>query len=169
MNDKPHSREYKQIRIVTLVSVLLTVAALSAGLLVAYWSFTGTDVLKFNKEPIPVHPKFVKSEGKITLDVDFCKLNGASGRVTQRLVSDKTEIFAPTVTDFQPKGCYHYPLVIPIPPQTPAGEYHVNYRVIYKTNPLHTVIEDINSEVFEVTVDNQSSIMLIMKGNTQYA
>lgn len=140
----------RTIRLVTLLTIFLIVVAIGVGSTLAYWSFTGRDVLKFNKEPIPVKPKFVKSEGIISLDVDFCKLTSTSGRVTQRLVSDKTELFAPTVTDTQHKGCYNYALPVPIPPQTPPGKYHVNYRVTYQTNPLHTVVEEVNSEVFEV-------------------
>lgn len=141
----------KSITLLQLIAAILAAAVIVGGGYVTYWSFTGTDVLQFKKEPIPVKPRFVKSEGKITLDVDFCKLSSVTGRITQRIVSDKTELFAPTITDSQPKGCYQYPLIIPIPPQTAPGKYHVNYRVIYKTNPLHTVVEDINSEIFEVT------------------
>lgn len=125
------------------------VAIFTVGLL-SYWAFTGKDVLQFKKDPIPVKPIFVKSEESVKLDIDFCKLSSTPGRVVQKLVSDKTELFAPTVTESQQKGCYQYDLPIPIPPQTPPGKYHVNYRVTYKTNPLHTIVEEINSAEFTV-------------------
>lgn len=146
MNTKPP----RVIRLVTLSIIILTIIGIAIVGVVAYWSFTGTDVLKFSKDPIPVKPKFVKSEGEITLDVEFCKLTSTAGRVTQRLVSNSTEIFAPTVIDNQPKGCYNYPLKIAIPTQTPPGKYHINYRVTYNTNPFHTVTEEINSESFDI-------------------
>lgn len=143
-------RERRQIKVATLVSIVLfSIGAVVAGL-VGYWSLTGDDVLIFHKDPIPETPKFVKSEDKIILDIDFCKLSDTPGRVTQRLVSNKTELFAPTVTETQPAGCYHYKLPIPIPPQTSPDKYHINYRVVYQTNPFHTVVEEVNSEEFEV-------------------
>lgn len=140
----------KQIRVATLLTILMTIALIGLGSIITYWNFSGRDVLKFNKEPIPVKPLFVKSEESITLEVDFCKVNGVPGEVERRLVSEETEISAKTVIESQPKGCYKYELPIPIPPQTPPGKYFIKYRVTYKTNPLHTVVEEVNSELFQV-------------------
>lgn len=134
-------------------AVFFCLGVVSVGLgVIFYWALTGNNALDIKVIPIPVKPVIVKSEESITLDVSYCKLTNASGRVIQRLVSDKTEILAPTVNENLPKGCYdHLPVKIPIPPQTTPGRYHVNYRVMYNTNPLHQgLIEEYNSEEFEV-------------------
>lgn len=122
------------------------------GLCVAgYWVFTGRDALVIHNEPLPAKPKYVKSEQDIELTASFCKTTDVSGRVTRRLVSNQTELLAPTVPENTAKGCYQdLPIKVPIPPQTTPGIYYVNYRVVYKTNPFHTITVEFNSEEFEV-------------------
>jgi hypothetical protein len=129
----------------------LGLASVGIGFMV-YWSLTGKDVLTVTNAPLPVKPKVVKSEERIVLDVSFCKQVNAPGRVIRRLVSDRTELLAPTVNESVGAGCYeHLPVPIPIPPQTPPGRYHVNYRITYDTNPLHRgIVEEFNSQEFDV-------------------
>lgn len=128
----------------------LLVIATIVGIFI-YWTFTGRDALVFYRLPLPTEPKSVKSGEFITLEADFCKVTNATGRTVQRLVSDKTEVLAPTVPEALQKGCYNFPVKVPVPPQTPPGKYHINFRTTYKTNPLHTnLIEEINSEEFMV-------------------
>lgn len=134
---------------ISFVAVILIAALMS---LIMFWLFTGNDVLDVKNNPVPVKPSFVKSTENVVLDVSFCKKTNSTGRVTRRLVSDKSELLAPTDTDNSGKGCHdHAPIVVPIPAETVPGVYHVNYRVVYTVNPLKTVIEEFNSQNFTVT------------------
>lgn len=128
----------------------LGIASVGVGLIL-YWAFTGTDALVIKNAPLPVQPKFVKSLENVVVTVDFCKVTDAPGRVVRKLVSDKTELLAPVVDEALPKKCYNnLPVQVPIPDQTPLGKYKVVYRVTYKTNPLHEVTEEFESQQFEV-------------------
>lgn len=141
-------KSIKLITLVVIITTLLAVIAVTQGL---YWVFTGNKALEATNHPFPVAPKIVKPEQTIILDASFCKYTDAEGRVLRRLVSDKTEISAPVVYDSSKKGCQeHVQIPVVVPPQTPPGKYHINYRVVYKTNPLHTVTVELNSQEFTV-------------------
>lgn len=116
-----------------------------------FWLFTGHDALVIKNEPLPVQPVVIKSEEKLTITVDFCKVTKAQGTVYVRFVSNRTELVVPTQDENLAPKCYpNLPYVIPIPPQTPVGTYHVNFRVDYKTNPITTVREEFNTQEFKV-------------------
>lgn len=127
-----------------LTAVLLAV--------ILYWGLTGKDVLVVHNAPVPVKPAFVKTEEKITVTIDFCKVDKANGTVYTRFVSEKTELVVPTYTDTLAPGCYdNLDFQVPIPPQLTADKWHLNYRIDYKTNPLTTVREEFNTQDFTVT------------------
>lgn len=134
-----------------LIGAALALTAVALGVFM-YWGFTGKDalVLKGN-EPLKVQPVVIKSQEKLTVFIDFCKVTHAQGTVYLRFVSDRTELVAPTQEENLPARCYdNFSFPVPIPPQTPPGKYHINYRVDYKTNPLTTVREEFNTQEFQV-------------------
>lgn len=117
-----------------------------------YWAFTGKDALVLKgTQPLKVQPVVIKSEEKLTVFIDFCKVTHAQGTIYLRFVSNRTELVAPTTEENLPAKCYHnLSFPVPIPPQTAPGTYHINYRVDYKTNPLTTVREEFNTQEFQV-------------------
>lgn len=140
-----------KIKAINYAAYIILGAAFLTILLIGYWAISGRDALHVSNAPVPVTPKVVKSGDYITLTVDFCKHTDVSGRLIQRLSSDQAEIFAPTRVEPSPAGCYEdMPVRVPIPPQTTPDTYVVSYRITYKTNPLHTVVEEFKSEAFEV-------------------
>lgn len=140
----------RQSFVYNIVFFALGIAAVGMGLLI-YWALSGKDALTASNAPFPVKPIVVKSEEVIHVTANICKLTDVSGTVYSRLVSDKTELVAPTVKEGLGKQCYNdLSFDVPIPPQTPPGKYHVNYRIDYQTNPLTVVREEFNTQEFEV-------------------
>lgn len=129
-------------------SLGLTAVALSV---ILYWALTGKDALVIDHVPLKVQPVVIKSEEKLNVYIDFCKVTHAQGTVYLQFVSDRTQIPVPTQEENLPARCYNnFSYSVPIPPQTPPGVYHINYRVIYQTNPLTTVREEFNTQDFRV-------------------
>jgi hypothetical protein len=151
INVRPVKHPSRGQRIVYGIALFTLGIASVLVAIVLYWTFTGQKALEVTNAPVPVKPKFVKSLEQITINVDFCKHTDVSGRVIRKLVSDKTELFAPVTFEQIPRGCYEdLEVKIPIPDQTPPGKYKVVYRVTYQTNPLHEVISEFESQQFEV-------------------
>lgn len=145
-------RDLRKLRITSaFLGVAFTILTIAVGVFI-YWSFTGKDVIVLKQgAPLKVTPSVVQPGGKVIMSISFCKIVSARGRITRRLVSDTSEVFAPTEDDTSGKSCYdNAPVPVPIPEQTACGTYKINYRVVYKTNPLHTVVEEFESQSFKV-------------------
>lgn len=133
-----------------IVYTVLGIIGCSIGVFM-FWLVTGDKALDVSNSPVPVQPKFVKSLEEITISVDFCKSTDAHGRVVRKLVSDKTELLAPVVVESVEPGCYkNLQIKIPIPDQTPPGRYKVVYRITYQTNPIKNIVEEFESQEFDV-------------------
>lgn len=149
-------KNYRQLSTKTKLingAVYFALGAASVGMIVlACWSFTGRDAMTFEPDVVPVKPEQVRVGESVTMNLNFCKHTDAPGRVVRRLVSDRTEILAPTVNEAFESGCYEdLQVPVPIPAQVAPGMYHFNYRITYTTNPLHRgIVEEFNSKPFEV-------------------
>lgn len=134
-----------------LVYVVLLFLAMVLALFL-FWTFSNTDVLKVNNDPVPVSkisPTPV-ADGQVVFRIDFCKSVGAQGTVRPSFVNPARELFLPTYEDKLDKGCGIYDVPVIIPRDIPAGKYHVHYRITYHVNPIKTVVEEFNSQDFEV-------------------
>lgn len=143
----------KKSRVINKVIIAgLLIASIGLGLLLM-WSLQGNKVLEIHNAPFPIrtireHPT---ADGVVILNVDYCKLQDAQGRVRTSYVSNSREIFLPLADERIPKGCHQgeYPVLIPI--NTPPDTYRIKFRIVYDVNPLkREVIEEFESAPFEV-------------------
>lgn len=145
---QPHKQNHREKIVTYLVYALLALAGI-ALIVCFYWLATRQDAIQLNG-PVTVNPDTVMVGGTVHVNTSYCKVTNAPGRVIQRFVSNTTEIFAPTITETDKKGCYNKNLPVVLPPTVTAGTWRVYYRIAYQTSPITTVTEDFYSEPFTV-------------------
>lgn len=102
--------------------------------------------------PIPVLTKTVSPNGYVVLNYTYCKNVNTVGRIVISLVSDNVQLIIPVVYERNPRKCEsNIKVPIPIPPQATPGEYHFHFRATYQINPLTSIIEDYDTQNFNVT------------------
>lgn len=144
--DQKHSNVVNFIAYFALGLVAIVIAVF------AYWSLAQTDVLEVKNHPVPVRtirPK-PKADGVLFLKVDYCKHVQANGRVRTSFVGASREIFLPVYEDKQPPICQEVEVPVPIPHDMAPGMYHLHYRITYQVNPIKEVIEEFDSQEFEI-------------------
>lgn len=147
----PDLQTHNQNVVTWAMYTALLVIAISIAFLL-YWFYQPTDVLKFNKQPIPVrtirdHPT---GGGVVILQADYCKFTNSQGRVRTSFVSSSREVFLPESEDKQPKNCVVTEVPIVIPKDLIPDTYHVHFRVDYSVNPIRHIIEEADSKSFTV-------------------
>lgn len=117
-----------------------------------YWVVQAQDVLEIKNAPVTV--RMIKDtpqvKGVVVLHVDYCKKVDADGQVRISFVSDSTEVFLPVSTDRGEPVCREADVPILIPENITPDTYHVHFRVEYQVNPIKDVIEEFDSQPFEI-------------------
>lgn len=93
----------------------------------------------------------VKSDRCIVIKFTRCKNTGAVGRVTTTLVGTSVQIPLPTSSDSGERKCnadLQYP--VPVPSIAAPGTYHFHFRATYQVNPLRSIVQEYDTEAFEV-------------------
>lgn len=135
---------------VKVAYVVVALAALTTGLM-AYWGAAQYDVLDIRQSPVPVRPKEVSGpDPTIIATIDYCKKLDVEGTAVVTLVSKKTVLLTPAYKDKTPKTCATLEAALLIPPQATPDVYHYHWRVVYKVNPIKTVVEEFDTEEFEL-------------------
>lgn len=156
-------KDQKRSNIFNIIAfVALGLIAVIVGL-VAYWSVANDDVLEVKNAPVPVRTirEHAESDGVVILRVDYCKKVGATGIVRTSFRGVSREVFLPPAEDKQPAQCNGgraEPVEVPvlIPTDLPPGKYHIHFRVVYKINRIKEVIEEFDSQEFEVVAKGDS-------------
>ncbi len=128
----------RTVKIQTLAIVIMTVIALLSGFFVLRWSYQSSKVLVVNNSPVPVKPPEVIPEGKIFLDIDFCKYNDLTDKTAVTLVGEHgANIAVNWPSGKAPPQCTVLKDVpLPIPAQTPTDTYYAKFEVCYNINYL---------------------------------
>jgi hypothetical protein len=123
----------------------------AAVALVLYWNLVPLDVIEVRNQPIPVRPPVNSVGNAEILTHNFCKLTNDKGTVRISFVGDTREVFLPVATENSPKRCNEkVDLPVIIPQDLTPGKYHVHFRATYNPNPLRTVVEEWDSQEFNV-------------------
>lgn len=126
-----------------------------------YWKLsTPTEVLSIRPQPIPVLTKVVKlnpacaiigADRCVVLKITQCKNVEANGKISPTFVSNTDRIPTPEIIERGERKCQNDITVpFPVPRVAPPGKYHIHFRTTYKVNPITTIVQDFDSEEFEV-------------------
>jgi hypothetical protein len=130
--------------------VSMGIAAVALGVFY-YWALTPMDIIQIKNSPVEIRPPQNTVGNAEILTHNFCKLTDDHGTLRISFVGVATENFLPISQENSPKQCndkLEFPILIP---QTLApGKYHVHFKATYKPNPIRTVIEEWDSQSFEV-------------------
>lgn len=145
------------------VVAYLSLGIIALGITVfLYWLYSPPkEAVSVSPNPIPVQNKqalkdnpvctLVKSDRCIVIKFTRCKNTKATGRVTTTLVGTNVQIPLPTGSDSGERKCntdLQYP--VPIPSLATPGTYHFHFRATYQVNPLKSIIQEYNTEDFEL-------------------
>lgn len=134
--------------------VLYSALAL-AGVAVAiiyYWAVVPLDIIRLNNGPVPARPPQNQANNAEIFTHNICKLTDDHGTLRISFVGNNKETFLPVMSENSPKQCndnLDYPIVVPS--DLEPGKYHVHFRATYKPNPIRTIIEEWDSQEFEIT------------------
>lgn len=136
-----------------LLYLLLGSLAALAGLF-TYWAYQPSDVFK-TSGPLFVVPATNMAGGLAKITVSYCKSTSVPGIARTSYVSSSNEVFQPTTIERSPKGCadnVEIPVVIPkdLVPDT----YFIRFKITYRVNPIKTVVEEVDTEKFNVVASN---------------
>lgn len=126
-----------------------------------YWLYSPPkEAVSVSPDPIPVLTKTVKSDGTcavlgydrcVVLKFTRCKNVTATGRVVITLVNKTQLLTLPIADDKGDRKCDRdIQAPIPIPPIATPGEYHIHFRATYQINPLKSIIQEYDTESFNV-------------------
>jgi len=151
ITSQPPHQSPRQRLVPVIIWALMFIMAAAIGLLI-YWAVAAGDVLEVKNSPVPVRTirPHAQANGVVILKTDFCKKVNATGRVRVSFVSTSREVFLPISEDKSPPRCETTELPIIIPKDIAPDTYVVKFRVTYQVNPLKSVIEDFDSQPFEV-------------------
>lgn len=133
-----------------LSGLILLLAFLTIGL-ISYWLVFPYDVLDVKKLPVPVTRTPTSADGIIVLKFNYCKNMEIEGNLEISMISTSTAILLPPAEERTHAGCrkdFNAPVIIPS--QASNGTYFFHYKVTYKVNPLKTIVEEFDTEKFEV-------------------
>lgn len=135
----------------TIVFAMLA-TVIVVGAVFLYWLYAPSQVIKFNKYPIPIRTISPPppANGVIVLKTDYCKLIDAAGPVRTSFVSVSREIFLPMGEEKSEKGCVNREIAVIIPTDIPPDTYHIHFRINYKINPITHSTEEYNSKQFKI-------------------
>ncbi len=130
----------------------LTLIVLS---ILGYWLIQPSNVLVVKNGPLPVRPQEVNANGgQIIATVDFCKNSSATGKIVVYLAGNNgAKIDVNWPDDTLKKGCKKFDIPIPIPAQTPTGEYHVVFEATYMVSPIKNSFTTFQTQTFKVVND----------------
>lgn len=141
--------------------------ALSFGFIfmLFFWSTYDYDPLQFETEPIPTYQQEVIAGQPIVIHFEYCKTVGAPEDLEVKLVGRDIAVELPRQAGNTPKGCRESNVVILIPNETKAGVYYIQYKNIYKVNPIRRVEESFRTVDFTVigepgTIPEEEQILL---------
>lgn len=121
--------------------------------IILYWLYSPPkEALTVSPYPITVLSKKVKADSYVILQTTRCKHVKSAGRITSTLVGEKVQIPLPAINDTSGRDCTPPDTKVPypIPPLTTPGTYFLRFRVTYKVNPLTTIMQELDTEPFEV-------------------
>lgn len=139
---------------------LFLVAIVGSLMLFLFWLYSPPkEAVSVSPNPIPVINVFkdnpvcalIKSDRCVVLKFTRCKNTKAVGRVTTTLVGANVQIPLPTGSDAGERKCssdLQYP--VPVPAIAPAGKYHFHFRATYQVNPFRSIIQEYDTQDFEV-------------------
>lgn len=132
--------------------VVLALAAIVIGI-VGFWSIQPNNVLNIKNAPVPIRTIHLEAHpaGVVILKYDYCKNISVNGTIRTSFVGDASEIFLPLAEDKTDKMCADG-LEVPylVPPQIVTGTYHLHFKATYILNPLKTVVQEWDSQPFDV-------------------
>jgi hypothetical protein len=135
------------------VAIVAALACVAVGLIV-FWSLAPDQVIEIKHLPVPVITKTVSSDQVMIQRYDLCKVADARGKVERTLVSSVAAVALPTITDTLNEGCIQDAAVPTLlPPQARPDRYRLHYKVTYTLNPLKTVVQEWDSEPFQVIAE----------------
>lgn len=150
----PQTHKSKVGNYIAYVALILVVIMMG---MILKWSFQSDDVLEIKNEPVPARTirEYPEADGVVVLKVDYCKKIAVKGEVRVSFVGISRETFLPTAEDKMPANCnngHDEPIEIPIliPKDLPVGHYHIHFNVVYQVNPLKEVVEEFDSQEFEL-------------------
>lgn len=125
---------------------LISIAVLTA----VYWIVSPMDIITVKNNPVPVRPPVVAIGNAEILNIYFCKLTDNPGSLRISFVGETTETFLPIAADNSKKACARTDLPILIPQGLEPGKYHIHFKATYQANPLKTIVEQWDSQEFNV-------------------
>ena len=127
-----------------IISMVILILLAGLILLGAYWLLWPYDILKDTGLKVLNQPY---SGDDIRLQFKFEKTKDIIGQATVKLINEYIVTLV-EVDATQAAGKYSKQLVYSIPENVPPGQYKIKLTIHYRVNPLRTVFENIESELF---------------------
>lgn len=125
----------KITKVINWIAYIVLVAAIVMGAIFVYWSSQNPVVIEA-KTPFAVRPKDNVAGQVQFLTIDYCKKYKAYGKVTARLVGNKSVIRIPWSNDNSPTQCLKTEIPVVIPAYAIDDTYYIEFEVVYKINPI---------------------------------
>lgn len=117
--------------------------------LMGFWLIYPYKILSFEDAVYPVINKEVRAGDTLRFVSNYCKSNNLSSETSRAFVDDVIS-YVPITTSNVPTGCNKITISVPIPPSLPPGKYYLQNFYKYRANPIRTIVEEHNTEGFEI-------------------
>lgn len=133
------------------ILLAMLVMAICFMAVAAFWLLWPYDVVRFEREPLPLERTTLRAGDAIVYHAVFDKLMDVNGVASIQLI-DHTVTFYPAESRAGPPG--HYDMwgrSYVLPAYVPPGQgYYLQFAVEYRVNPVRTIIERYRTEAFAV-------------------
>ena len=136
-------------KILNIIGYITVLTALALVSVLLFWLLYPYEPVIINREPLEVVTKQVKAGDYLYYKVDRCRNNDSVVIIATYLV-DHIQIPYPTTSVRGTIGCEIKEYNILIPANAVPGAYTLHFTYEFQVNPIRRIINDVQSEPFEV-------------------